>query len=168
MPKAAVAFTRSRREETMKRIVFSVVALLVLSAFTLPAAAPRPGSSQTGQSVTSLSGKLTARDGKFFMTDDVTKATVEVRGEGLQRWVGKNVRLTGQMTPAAAGQPAVFSVSQVSQAAAVGGKAAAAGVKGGLSKAAVVAIAGGATAGTVGGLYAADVIGGDEEPVSRR
>jgi hypothetical protein len=147
-----------------------VAASLVLSAFTLPAAAaPRPGSpAQSGPSATTVSGKLTAKAGKFYVTDEATQAVIEVRGEGLQRWVGQKVRLSGEMTPAGPGQPQVLTASQVNPVAAVGSKAAAAGVKSGLSKAAVVGVAGGATAATVGTLYATDVIGGEEESVSRR
>jgi hypothetical protein len=50
----------------------------------------------------------------------------------------------------------------------VAAKAAAPGVKAGLSKAAIVGIAGGGTAATVGTLYATDVIGGEEKPVSAK
>ena len=153
----------------MKNILLSTIALLLCSAFLPAAAAPRPGSSaQAGQpSATSVSGKLTAKSGKFFVTDEATGKTIEVRGEGLQRWVGKNVQLTGQMNSPAAGEAQVMTVSHVGQATATAGKAAAAGVKGGLSKAAVVGIAGGGTAATVGTLYATDVIGSDQ-PASRR
>ena len=152
----------------MKRMLLTAAALLVVLALTLPAAVARPGPDP--QAAETVSGKLTASNGKFFITDASTRAVLEVRGEGLKRYVGKNVRLAGRTTPAPAGQPAVFTASQISQAAtaAAGGKAAAAGVKAGLSKAAVVGIAAGGTAGTVGTLYAADVIGEDEQPVSRK
>ena len=57
---------------------------------------------------------------------------------------------------------------QVSRAAGVAPKAAAPGAQAGLSKAAIVGIAGGGTAATVGTLYATDVIGGEDKPVSGR
>lgn len=124
----------------------------------------------------SLTGVVTAKDGKYFVTDESTRTTAEVRGEGLEKYVGAKVQIRGKsltgVTPAP-GATLVFAVSDITPvgvgaAAAGGGKAAAAGVKAGLSKAAITGIAAGATAGTVGALYATDVIGGDEEPVSRR
>jgi hypothetical protein len=115
-----------------------------------------------------MSGTLTANSGKFFLTDEATKLKVEVRGADLQQYVGQKVSVTGKVAAGPAGSPQVLTVSQISRAAATGGRAAAAGVKGGLSKAAVVGIAGGATAATVGTLYATDVIGGEEESVSRK
>ena len=156
----------------MRRIVFSAVATLAFSAFTLPAASPRPGAStQSGPSQMSVSGKLTTKVGKYFIADSATKSTFEVHGQNLQQWVGQNVRVSGQMSAGVAGQPQVITLSQIDKVgAAVGvgsGKAAAAGLKAGLSNAAVVGVAGGATAATVGTLYATDVIGGDDQPVSR-
>jgi hypothetical protein len=115
-----------------------------------------------------MSGTLTANGGKFFLTDDVTGAKVEVRGEGLGKYAGQKVNLTGELAPGTAGSPQVLTTSSVTRTAAVGGKAAAAGVKAGMSKAAVVAVAGAGTAATVGTLYATDVIGGQETPVSRQ
>ena len=106
-----------------------------------------------------------------MLKDQATNKTFEVRGEGLEKYVGQRITVTGQLTPGATGALDIVTVSQVSRAAAaapLGGKAAAAGVKAGLSKAVVVGIAGGATAATVGTLYAADVIGGEEEAVSRK
>jgi hypothetical protein len=121
-----------------------------------------------GQASSSMSGTLTANSGKFFLTDDVTRVTVEVQGEGLSKYVGQKVNLSGSITPApAAGSPEILIVSSVSRKAAVAAsKTAPAGVKAGLSKGAVVGLAGGATAATVGTLYAAG--GGEETPVSRR
>jgi hypothetical protein len=152
----------------MKKILFSVAALLVLGTFALPAA-PRPGSAAqtTSPGGVSVSGKLTTKAGKFYITDDATHVRMEVRGDGLQRWVGQKVRISGDVSSTGAGQPQVLTASQVNHTAAVASKAAAAGVKSGVSKAAVIGVAGGTTAGTVGGLYAADVIGSEEEPVSR-
>jgi hypothetical protein len=116
-----------------------------------------------------MSGTLTSQNGKFFLTDSATGTKVEVRGEALQKYVGQKVTVAGQVTPGAAGSPQVLVASSVSRAAAIsGGKAAAAGVKGGLSRAAIVGVAGGATAATVGTLYATDVIGDEDQPVSRK
>jgi hypothetical protein len=153
----------------MKQMLLTMAALLLSSVFALATAAARPPSAQAGQASQTVSGTLTAKDGKFFLTDSATGITVEVRGEGLQKHAGQKVTATGVVAAGAAGSPQVLTVSSISRAsAAVGGKAAAAGVKAGLSKAAVVGIVGGATAASVGTLYATDVIGGEEEPVSRR
>jgi hypothetical protein len=145
----------------MKSMMLRVTAVLVCAV--LAAMAAPPGS----QAESTMSGTLTSADGKFFLTDEATRTSVEVRGEGLEKYVGQRIRVSGQVAPGPAGAPQVLAASQVSRAAAVAGKAAkAAGVKAGLSKAAVVAVGAGATAATVGALYAADVIG-EDKPVSR-
>jgi hypothetical protein len=85
-------------KETMKRIVFSFVALFVFGALTLPAAPKPPSASQAGQpDATTVSGKLTTKAGKFYVTDQTTHAATEIRGEGLAQWVGKNVQITGRV-----------------------------------------------------------------------
>jgi hypothetical protein len=75
------------------------------------------------------------------------------------------------VTPAA-GASHVVSVSAFNVvgggAAGAGSTAAAAAVKGGLAKGVIAIIGGVAVAGTVGTLYATDVIGSDEETTSRR
>lgn len=143
----------------MKIFVFTLAALLVCGALAITSAAPGQPSS--------MSGTLTVNSGKFFLTDEATRLTVEVRGADLRRYAGQKVSVKGVVSPGLADSPQVLTVSQISRAA-IGGRAAAAGVKAGLSKAAVVGIAGAATAGTVGTLYAADVIGGEEAAVSRQ
>jgi hypothetical protein len=128
-----------------------------------------PGSSSK------LSGTLSRRNGRFFLTDETSRVTVELRGTGLERVVGSKIQVTGQtmsgVTPAA-GASHVVSVSEFNvvggAASGAAGKAAAAGMKAGLSKGAIAVIGGVAVAGTVGTLYATDVVGGDEETTSRR
>jgi hypothetical protein len=153
----------------MKRLVSTLLAVLACSVFAVAVAAPRPpASTQVGQTTTTVSGTLTAKGNKFYLSDEASGSTVEVRGAGLQKYVGSKITATGQMTPSPAGTPGILTASQVSRKAAVVAKAAAPGVKAGISKVAVVALAGGATAATVGSLYATDVIGGQEDSVSRK
>lgn len=156
----------------MKTLCSTLLVLLACGVWTLMEAAPRPpAATQIGEVSSTMSGTLIPRGGKFFLTDDTTRASVEVRGMGLQKYAGSKVKVTGVLSPGSGGSQQILTLSQVSRVATAGlggGKAAAAGVKTGLSKAAVVGIAGGATAGTVGTLYAAEVIGGEEAPVSRK
>jgi hypothetical protein len=152
----------------MKKLI--TMAILLACATLAVASAAQSPASQAGQMTTSMSGSLTEKGGKFFLKDEASHSTVEVRGEGLQSYVGQNVNLTGQVVPGSTGSPEILIVSEVSRkvAGVATGKAAAAGVKAGLSKAVVIGAAGGGTAATVGSLYAADVIGGSEKSVSGR
>lgn len=153
----------------MKSMLLTLTALLAFGAHSVATAAARPSASaQAGQPSATMSGTLTSNAGKFFLTDDATRTTVEVRGEGLAKHLGQKVSLTGELTAGTAGSPEVLTISSISRTAAVGGKAAAAGLKAGVSKAAVVGVAGAGTAATVGTLYATDVIGGQETSVSRQ
>ncbi len=153
----------------MKKL-FTLAILLACATIGIASAARPPASSmQAGQTTSTVSGTLTESGGKFYVTDDATRTTFEVRGEGLQKYVGKKVDLTGQLVPGSTGSPEILIISEIGKKAAgavTGGTAA--GVKGGLSKAAVIGLAGGGTAATVGSLYASDVIGGSEASVSRR
>jgi hypothetical protein len=110
----------------------------------------------SGNDAVKLSGKVTEREGKFFLTDATTKVTVQIQGTDLASFVGKNVAITGSVIP---GVPAALGASQVVQvtsesilAGAGGGAAAATG----LAVGAKLAIIGGvAVVGTTGGLAAA-------------
>lgn len=153
----------------MKKSPIMLALLACVSIGTMLAAEQTPASTQAGHASSTMSGTLTAKQGKFFLTDEATRSTVEVRGEGLKKYAGKQVNLTGELMTGSGGSPQVLIVSEVSvKAAGLGSSAAAAGVKSGLSKAAVVGLAGGATAATVGSLYATDVIGDNETSVSRK
>ena len=154
----------------MKKLM-TLAALLACATLQVASAARPPATStQAGRTSSTMSGTLTEDKGKFFLTDEASKVTVEVRGEGLQQYAGQTVNLTGQLVPGSTGSPEILIVSEVGRkaAGAVTAKAAGAGIKAGLSKAAVVGIAGAGTAATVGTLYAADVIGSSETPVSRK
>jgi hypothetical protein len=119
-------------------------------------------------------GVLREQKGKYLLTDDTSKVTVELRGKNLARLKGKHVQVIGVVLAgegAAAGASLVVSVSSAATAAAAAGTAAAgagAATASGMSAGTIVVIGGAAAAGaTVGGLYAADVIGGNETPTSR-
>ncbi len=119
-------------------------------------------------------GVVRESNGKYLLTDEATNVTIELRGKNLARLKGKRIQVTGSVLAgeaAAAGATVVVSVTSAATIAAAAGTAAAgagAATGAGIS-AATIAVIGGAAAvgGTVGGLYAADVIGGDETPTSR-
>src|SRR5208283_2807077 len=148
----------------MNRTVLKLVALLVCSALAIATGAPRSPASST-----TMSGTLTSKDGEFYLTDEASNSTVEVRGEGLEKYLGQKVSVTGQVSAGPEGSPVVLNATQVSRAAALGGKAAAAGVKSGLSRGAIFGIAGGGVAAaTAGALYATGVFNGSSNPASRQ
>ncbi len=115
-----------------------------------------------------ITGVLQKHDGKFYLTDDVTKVKMELVGKDLAQFVGKLVHITGTLGPAetaSAGASEVVIVATAAKAAAaaasVGGAAAGAGATIAGVSTTTVAVAGGVTAvgGTVGGLAATGVIG---------
>ncbi|HYP07125.1 MAG TPA: hypothetical protein VER03_12915 [Bryobacteraceae bacterium] len=154
----------------MKKL-FTLAALLACAAIGVASAArPPAASNHAGRISSTTTGTLTEKEGKFFLTDDTSHTRYEVRGEGLQKYAGQKVSIGGQVVPGSTGSPDILIVSEVSRKAAAApiGKAAAPGVKAGLSKAAIVTVAGAGTAATVGTLYAADVIGGSDTSMSRK
>ncbi len=141
-----------------------VARLVSGAALTLSAANP--------ESV-DLTGVVSQQEGKFYLTDNVTKVKVELNGKGLSKMVGKVTHVTGTLgSPAAAGATQVVIVESATVAAAAGTGAGVAAAGAGSTIAGVstttVAIAGGVVAvgGTVGGLAAAGTIGGSSS-VSR-
>jgi hypothetical protein len=152
----------------MKKLMITLVSVLLMGTLATAFAAPQTPAPSRSQA---MSGKLTSKDGKLFLKDEATHKVVEVRGEGLQEHVGQRVALQGELFAGATDSPEVLVISEASRKAAAGApgsKAAAAGVKSGWSKVAIVGVAGAGTAATIGSLYAADVIGGQEKPVSPR
>jgi hypothetical protein len=133
-------------------------------------------------SSTRLAGIVRSRDGKFFLTDEVSSVGVELRGANLASLVGRRVGIVGTRV---AGTPALADASQV-----VAVSNAALALDGSdssgpsaespspdpspgpppsppppppMSKGTKWAIVGGAVVvvgGTIGGLWAAGVIGG--------
>lgn len=139
----------------MKKLVYSLSAILVLAG-ALSAA------------TTKVTGTLKKEAGKFVMVDDATHTSFEIRGTGLEKFVGSHVAVTGELINGVAGVGPIVEMTSATKVAAVAGKAAAAGVKAGIAKSTVLAAGAVATGGVVGTLYATDVIGGEEEPASRR
>jgi hypothetical protein len=143
-----------------------VARLVSGAALTLSAASP--------ESV-DMTGVVSQQDGKYYLTDAVTKVKVELNGKGLSKMVGKVTHVTGTLgSPAAAGATQVVIVESAVVAAAAGAGAGAGTAAAGAGSTiagistTTVAIAGGAVAvgGTVGGLAAAGTIGGSSS-VSR-
>jgi len=107
-----------------------------------------------------LAGCLNKRDGRYFLTDETTNVTVELRGSDLDRHVGHKVEVIGSQIPGAKPTGTASQLIQVgnlkelarkcsstARAAAAGG--AAAGAAGG------TAAGGGAAAGAAVGVAAA-------------
>jgi hypothetical protein len=122
-------------------------------AFDVP---PQAG----GSSAVKLTGMVSVKDGKYYITDGTSNVTAELRGNDLAKFVGKTVEISGSIIPNATPAPGASEVVQVSGShkavAAAAAGAAGAGAAVGLTTGATVAIVGGiAVAGTVGGLAAA-------------
>ena len=121
---------------------------------------------------TKFTGFVREVHGKYLLTDEATKVTVELRGERIAQLKGKAVQVTGAIlageTPAPGASQIIIVREAMAVKAAVGAAAAGAATSTGISTT-TIAVIGGAAAvgGTVGGLYAADVIGGSDTPTSR-
>jgi hypothetical protein len=120
--------------------------------------------SASGSTAVDLTGTVQQQNGQFYLTDDVTKVKVELRGANLKSLVGKHVHIVGtESGEAAAGVPPTVTVATATQvgagAAGAGGAATAAGAAGGAFP--TIAVIGGVVAvgGTLGGLAATGVIG---------
>jgi hypothetical protein len=135
---------------------------------------PQAGAAAASQ----LTGCLQKKNGKYILTDETTNVTVELQGAGLEKEVGNKIEITGAMIPGAtpaAGTSQVIKVANFNRvskgcgispaAAAAAGGAAAGGAAAGISGTTIAIIGGvGATAATVGGLFAArDVLVVEEQ-----
>jgi hypothetical protein len=120
---------------------------------------------QVSDTQTRLTGTVRTSGGHFFLTDETTKVTVELRGSNLQSLVGERVRVAGSATNATPAAGAT-QVVQVSGATVLGsGAAGAAGAHG--SGATIAVIGGVAAAATAGGLAAVGSFSGGGTTVSR-
>jgi len=91
----------------MKKITLVAGALIACSALAVAVAAPEPPlSAPGGQAFSTMSGSLTAKDRKFFITDETTHLRMEVRGAMLRKFVGQKVSVVGQLVPANGSLPA--------------------------------------------------------------
>ncbi len=119
-----------------------------------------------------LKGMLYKQDGKYLLTDETSKVTVELRGSNLEKLVGKTIQVNGSVvageTPAA-GAAQVINVTSATPvpAGAAGAAPAGAGAASGISTTTIV-IAGVAVAagGTIAGLAAAGTLSGDDTAVT--
>jgi hypothetical protein len=107
-----------------------------------------------GSTAFDVTGTVTLREGKYFLTDATSNVTMELRGGEIDRYVGKKVEVTGSVIPGAKPARGASEVGQVTGTHASGSAriVGAAGISG-LGKAAI--IGGVAVTGTVGGLAAA-------------
>jgi hypothetical protein len=117
-----------------------------------------------------MSGTVVLKDGKYFLSDEKSHSTVELRGKAVKRYAGKRVSVTGHPMAGAtlsAGLTAVIVVSKIGTAVAVAGAATAAATTAGVSAVALTTLGiTTATAGTLGGLYASGAIS-EDQPASR-
>jgi hypothetical protein len=121
--------------------------------------------SASGSAAVEVTGTVLRVDDKFYLTDDVSKVKVELRGSNLKSLVGKHVHVVGTESGEAtvAGVPQAVTVATATPvgagAAGAGGAATAAGVAGGGFP--TLAVIGGVVVvgGTLGGLAATGVIG---------
>jgi hypothetical protein len=128
--------------------------------------------SASGSAAVELTGTVQQLNGEFYLTDDVSKVKVELRGSNLKSLVGKHVHVIGTESgeATAAGVPQTVTVTTATPVGAgtagAGGAATGAGVAGGSFP--TLAVIGGVVAvgGTIGGLAATGVIGGSSS-VSR-
>ena len=135
----------------------------------------------TNSSSTQLAGTVQSRNGKFYLTDKVSNVGVELRGANLASLLGKRVGIVGTRIPGGVAEANASQVIAVSRAIvdaddSGGGSADSSSpdsapdpspppsppAPGGKKKKALMIIVGGAAVagGTVGGLFAAGVIGG--------
>ena len=119
-----------------------------------------------------MSGTVVVKDGKYFLSDEKSHRTVELRGSAVKRYAGKRVTVTGhamQGATLAAGVTEVILVSKIGTAVAAvaAGTATVAATTTGVSGVTLTAIGTiAAAAGTVGGLYASGAVG-EDQPASR-
>jgi hypothetical protein len=120
--------------------------------------------SASGSATVELTGTLQQENGKFYLTDDITKVKVELHGSNLNSLVGKQVHIVGTESGEAVsgGVPQTVTVAtatQVGAAAAGAGAATPAGVA--AASFPTIAVVGGVVVvgGTLAGLAATGVIG---------
>jgi hypothetical protein len=120
-----------------------------------------------------LTGVVRSEGGHFFLTDSTTDVKVQLRGDDLARYIGKNVTFSGSVIPGAAAAGGASQVVQVvtinvlhTAAATAAGTAAAHG-GGALPPAALAALIGGVVVTeTVASAYSVGTFGSNA-PVSR-
>lgn len=144
-------------------VVADVVSGMAMSF--VPQAGPANGSA--------LAGCLTRRAGAYLLTDDASKITVELRGDGLEENVGKRIEVTGtafRSAEPAAGATSLIHVDTLKVSgeacSATPGplKASSAGKTGGLSNGAKIGIAVAVAGGAAGGIIAATSSKGSKSP----
>jgi hypothetical protein len=160
----------------VKRRICALIAVLTCGTIAFArggrgSASPARGhSAAAGPAEMQIEGAVGKEEGKYFLVDEGTGQRFELRGSALERHVGERVVVRGTVTSesSSGGAPLIMLVSNARSAAAgSAGKATAAAISGGLSTPAIVGIAAGAAGGaTVGGLYAAGVIGGSDQAAS--
>jgi hypothetical protein len=120
---------------------------------------------QASAKVTELNGTIVEENGKYFVTDEVTKIKVELAGKDASAWKGKQVRLKGELAKATNGQ-ITFTVNEVilvnTATAAAAGTGAAAGIS---SKVVILGIV--VATGASGAAALALIEGEDQQGISR-
>lgn len=103
-----------------------------------------------------LTGCVVNKDGRFFITDETTNVTVELRGAGLEKQAGHKVEITGSQLPGVTpAEPSYNHAGQVVQVSALKSVSNKCSLPAGVAAAAGGAAAGGAAAGAAAGGAAA-------------
>ena len=116
--------------------------------------------------VTRVTGTLRQQNGRYLLTDQVTRVTVEITGPGLKAHVGHVIQVTGTLNTSAApvaGASQVIAATSIQTVLAGGGGAVPAGTgggHGGIGITTIAIIGGVAVAATLGGLAAAGALPG--------
>ncbi|MBI4907343.1 MAG: hypothetical protein HY820_27205 [Acidobacteria bacterium] len=105
---------------------------------------------------TELTGVVVKKNGHYYLTDETAGVTVELQGQGLDKEVGKKVKVVGIVDPSGSpgnGASQVVRVTQLSQISGAGaGAAASAGMAAGTKAVIAGVVVAGAATGTAVGL----------------
>src|SRR4028119_1480858 len=95
--------SQSGVKDRMKKFLGLATLFACAAMGVASAAGQTPVTTQASHMSSSMSGTLTAKQGKFYLNDDASHTTLEVRGAGLKQHVGHQVNLTGELTVNEAG-----------------------------------------------------------------
>jgi hypothetical protein len=113
-----------------------------------------------------MSGMVLFKDGRYFLRDEKSGRTIELRGNAVKHYSHKRVTVSGRAT-GPPGSTEVILVSKISTGTAGAGPTAApAATTKGMSGVTMTAIGTAAAAGLVGSLYLSGSIG-EDQPASR-
>lgn len=160
-------------ENTLKKIGKNIIAASVSGTLALMGAPPETPRTGTNVEVASfqpadvrLVGTITAKGNGYILTDPKTGIVAELRGKELKRFAGMSVTIEGKVAGRKASESGNSTLAvQIVRITSNANKAMQSSFAAGTGM--TVALIGSAVGGTVGGLYAAGVLGGDDKPASK-